>query len=1119
MSGEANIEILISVAQQSSAAVANLNKDLKAIVEQLQKVATKNTSTTSSGMEVLGKKTKEAESSVSKLSRSFETLKHWTAIAAGGFVAFESVSFLKHLADSGAEAEALAFGLKVVGENAGYAAEEMEKAVKSLQSIGLSDEAASKNLQKFISNGINPETAISLGRAARVLANQTVQDVDNVMQRITQAVMTGRLRGLKAMGVMINEENILRAAALKKQADLTPAERRSALAEGVTAKIQATRGGRDQEGEDLAATKVRDLAKAWNEAGQAMGTTLQGPYKQILQMSIDTAKAIEHIGIAVGEATNNFQGLQNFITTTSNVLGFLVELFKEYWQIVALAAVGVGAFVVGFVGFAAVLASIAAIIPIVIGAVAAWLLLTERGQKVLEVMGRAVVGVGIDLLRLMVIAELAAAGMRSFWETINPFDTPEAATANLEAVRKKLDDLNKQAEENTAGLKKAAEEAVSPSAPKVEPKIRTKEDRENEAKARLKKAEEDEEAAAESAARVRGLASAAAGAAVQARSTEAAVRRAQLEREELQNKDAYDKGLKSVHSYYDQKLEALRQNAEKEQAVNKAAVAKAAVDRDAAVDKAKGGKSFEVVQAQQNAQVKAANDKKILADEKYESDKARLQDSYRRELEGKERQKIQTFVNLLELQGQTLRAELTKNAETEKAGLEKAVDTEERLHVQRMKNLKDENAQIKEATDLLKLRSDIQTQEIDRQQARLEAGLRKGTITEFESYGARTSIINQRIAVQQQLLDKAFETLRIHKATEGIDTKILLQDELAVRSLQGSIEDLADSVVTLGDELERTFADRLGEALNGFLSNTKTFKQSLYAFAESLSKEFTAMTAKNAAQTFTNMLVANTGGKGNSIFDSLANYLTGGSGGKPDGSASNPIYTIQKGLPGLGTGGGGDDLPGIDSEIKKVIDPIKTGFEGMFNQIGDSLKSFVNGLGAVITSLMSTLTASSAAGGGGGGGGFLGFLGGLFKGGGSALGAGGGPTAGFGEFAIAVADGGMLDGPSHAEGGVPIEAEGGEFVVNKRSSTKYRRLLDSINSDKLGGVVPPGGAKRPKFAMGGAVAGGGFSGGQPVRVQINQTIQTPDVDSFRRSRDQVAAQAATAASRAMRRNR
>ena len=64
--------------------------------------------------------------------------------------------------------------------------------------------------------------------------------------------------------------------------------------------------------------------------------------------------------------------------------------------------------------------------------------------------------------------------------------------------------------------------------------------------------------------------------------------------------------------------------------------------------------------------------------------------------------------------------------------------------------------------------------------------------------------------------------------------------------------------------------------------------------------------------------------------------------------------------------------------------------------------------------------------------------------------------------------GGLLDGPSHKEGGMPIlgsnmEVEGGEFVVNKNATKKNLRLLNAINKDKYeeGGII--GGQNNSKF--------------------------------------------------------
>lgn len=73
---------------------------------------------------------------------------------------------------------------------------------------------------------------------------------------------------------------------------------------------------------------------------------------------------------------------------------------------------------------------------------------------------------------------------------------------------------------------------------------------------------------------------------------------------------------------------------------------------------------------------------------------------------------------------------------------------------------------------------------------------------------------------------------------------------------------------------------------------------------------------------------------------------------------------------------------------------------------------------------------------------------------------------------VKYAEGGMISGPSHAQGGVRvgntgIEVEGGEAVINKRSTAKYLSLLDAINADGNGGKHTLVDRKIRKFANGG----------------------------------------------------
>lgn len=71
-------------------------------------------------------------------------------------------------------------------------------------------------------------------------------------------------------------------------------------------------------------------------------------------------------------------------------------------------------------------------------------------------------------------------------------------------------------------------------------------------------------------------------------------------------------------------------------------------------------------------------------------------------------------------------------------------------------------------------------------------------------------------------------------------------------------------------------------------------------------------------------------------------------------------------------------------------------------------------------------------------------------------------------FPTRFAEGGMVYGPSHEQGGIPFsvsgqagyEMEGGEYIVNKKATSRYKTLLDQINSY---------GRSDYKFAAGGIV--------------------------------------------------
>ncbi len=76
--------------------------------------------------------------------------------------------------------------------------------------------------------------------------------------------------------------------------------------------------------------------------------------------------------------------------------------------------------------------------------------------------------------------------------------------------------------------------------------------------------------------------------------------------------------------------------------------------------------------------------------------------------------------------------------------------------------------------------------------------------------------------------------------------------------------------------------------------------------------------------------------------------------------------------------------------------------------------------------------------------------------------------------------GGYLTGPSHSQGGIKLEAEGGEYIIKKQSVAKLgKQRLDYINST---GTLP-------KFQAGGPVGAGFTSGGIGMNVSSINSMQ------------------------------
>lgn len=132
---------------------------------------------------------------------------------------------------------------------------------------------------------------------------------------------------------------------------------------------------------------------------------------------------------------------------------------------------------------------------------------------------------------------------------------------------------------------------------------------------------------------------------------------------------------------------------------------------------------------------------------------------------------------------------------------------------------------------------------------------------------------------------------------------------------------------------------------------------------------------------------------------------------------------------------------------------------------------------------------------------------------GAALGGGGGEGG-----TVDAATGGYIRGPgTPTSDSIPARLSDGEYVVRAASVARYGvAMMDAINGGRFPALsaprLTPAGSG---FADGGLVNTGRRGGGGVV---VNQYIQTPDANSFRRSEAGVGRDTAAGLSRAMRRN-
>ena len=227
---------------------------------------------------------KAASASLEGLEKSFNKVIRAVQLAAGGFLAFQSVRFIKGLADAAAHNQVLGTVLNVVALNAGKTSEEIGKIDKQVQRLGITIAASRQALTQFLQARLDVKFAPALARAAQDLAVISGVNSSDTFKRLIVNIQQLDTLGLRMMGLVID-----RTAAEKKYKEeigattreLTKRESQQAFMNAVLEKAKGLEGAYSSAMNDVE-KQIASLDRLTETYRARLGETLLPAYSALI---------------------------------------------------------------------------------------------------------------------------------------------------------------------------------------------------------------------------------------------------------------------------------------------------------------------------------------------------------------------------------------------------------------------------------------------------------------------------------------------------------------------------------------------------------------------------------------------------------------------------------------------------------------------------------------------------------------------------------------------------------------------------------------------------------------------------------------------------------------------
>jgi hypothetical protein len=211
-SATVDLKILISVIQNQSQSIQQIQQQFHNMLQQFQSaVPTGAMGVLSNQVGGLNTQVKNLSQSVpvgvsalNSLNATVNTLTRGFKLLTGGFLAFQSVQFVKGLADAAARAQVLQTVLHVVAANAGVTAEEIDKVDQQVQRLGITAASSRESLTKLLQARLAPDLGPKLARASQDLAVISGKDSSETFARLITNIQQLDTLGLRHMGIIVS---------------------------------------------------------------------------------------------------------------------------------------------------------------------------------------------------------------------------------------------------------------------------------------------------------------------------------------------------------------------------------------------------------------------------------------------------------------------------------------------------------------------------------------------------------------------------------------------------------------------------------------------------------------------------------------------------------------------------------------------------------------------------------------------------------------------------------------------------------------------------------------------------------------------------------------------------